>query len=132
VADLEAIRRDTAQALGLGSDVLLDWITEELVARYQAIEGAADPVAFRREDGAAAREEEVAGIASEFEAATGTTTRYGNHPMRLGTCFYWITNGVGAPCGSGFTGKACNWRTVQASQLQYCSTYWGYRFVFSY
>jgi len=130
--DLEAIRRETRETLGLPADADLGYINDELVARYLAVEEAGEPVAFRREDGSSVTDSEMAAIASEAEIAAGSTTRYGNHPMRLGTCFYWITNGVGAPCGSGFTGKACNWRSVQQTQLTYCSGYWGYRFTFTY
>lgn len=130
--DLEAIRRETRETLGLPPDADLSYITDELVARYLAIEESGEPVAFRREDGMPVDPSEVAAFAGEIEATTGSTIRYGNHPMRLGTCFYWITNGVGAPCGSGFSGKACNWKTVLQSQLTYCSGYWGYRFTFTY
>jgi len=132
MADLEAIRRDTRETLGLSDDADLSYITDDLVERYEAVVEPGEPVAYLRADGLALTADQAGSIASEIDSTSGTTTRYGNHALRLGTCFYWITNGVGAPCGSGFSGKACNWRSVQATQLSYCSGYWGYRFTFTY
>lgn len=133
MADLEAIRTATREALDLPEDADLSYITDELVARYEAFDADVDRVGYLREDGAAPSPEELQALTGEPEATVSTMTRYGNHPMRLGTCLYWITNGVGQPCGSGYSVKACNWRTAAQSALTYCSgRFWGYRFTFTY
>jgi hypothetical protein len=125
MADLEQVRNETRAALGLGDDADLSYITEELVAEYEGVSGEGRIVVVK-EDGSPASESDIG------ESTESTATYYGNHPMRLGTCLYWKTSGVGGPCGSSFTGKACNWRSASQTQVSWCSTYPGYRFGFSY
>jgi hypothetical protein len=103
------------------------------VARHRAFDAYDDRVGYVHEDGAAPSPEELDALTGDLEVVDSTTTRYGNHPMRLGTCLYWITNGVGQPCGSGYTVKACNRRSAAQTQSTYCSVrFWGYRFAFTY
>jgi len=125
VAELEQIRQETRAVLELGDDVDLNYITEELVAEYQRVAGEGRIVVVA-EDGSPASESAIG------ESTESTATYYGNHPMRLGTCLYWKTSGVGAPCGTSFTGRACNWKSASQTQVSWCGTYAGYKFVFSY
>lgn len=125
----DEVRRET-EALG-ESD--LTYINDELIAEFRqafADSGEGD-IEARNESGAmAVAPDPDAGDAAMPEA---TKTYYGNHYLRLGTCFYWKTNGVGQPCGSGFTMRACNWRSVSATRVSTCSGgFAGYRFVFTY
>lgn len=126
MADIEQVKQATREVLD-NDDDSLDYVDDELIAEYEGLP-AGEGVVVVRADGSSASEDDIAEIGPE-----STKTYYGNHAMRLGTCFYWKTNGVGQPCGSGFTGKACNWRSVQATQIQLCpGGFWGYRFTFTY
>lgn len=123
---IERIREET-EALGEGG---IDWINEELVAEYQQQfpEGPAGDVEARDESGQSAAAPEVEG-----EAVEATRVYYGNRYVRIGSCFYWTTNGVGQPCGWGFRVRACNWRSVSVTRIASCAGgYAGYRFVFTY
>jgi hypothetical protein len=129
MADTEQVKQETRELLQADENDPLDHITDELITEYEGLVGEADSgVLVVRADGSQAADEDIAEAGPE-----STKVYYGNHSMRLGTCFYWKTNGVGQPCGSGFTAKACNWRSVQATQLQLCpGVFWGYRFTFTY
>lgn len=126
-ATVEEARSQTSAALGL-PEAELEHITQELIDEYEAMASSGDGnLSAWRADGSAAAEKDVADVVE------GTATYYGNHPMRLGTCLYWKTNGVGQPCGSGFTVKACNWRSAAQTVISSCGGgFNGYRFTFSY
>jgi hypothetical protein len=130
--DLDAIKRETRETLGLPDDTDLSYITDELATRYLSFDAAVERVGYAREDGSILSAEKATAMASDADTES-TVTRYGNHPMRLGTCLYYTTNGVGQPCGTGYSVKACNWRTAAQTQLTYCAgRFWSYRFTFTY
>ncbi len=142
MATVDEVQQATREVLELGEDESLDYITQELIdAAEQAFLGQEEGnIAVVREDGTPATEEDVGEApapAPEDGAAVvtpqATKVYYGNHPWRLGSCFYWLTNGVGQPCGSGFSVKACNWKSVKQEWVQSCSGgFSGYRFTFTY
>jgi hypothetical protein len=129
VENAEEVRRAT-EALGEGD---LRYINDDLIAQYrQAFADAGDAdIEARDESGSKATAPDPEAGAEAMPEAT--KTYYGNHYARLGTCFYWKTNGVGQPCGSGFTVKACNWQSVNVTRVSTCTGgFDGYRFVFTY
>jgi surface antigen len=125
---VDIAREATREIFGLPRDADLDYITEDLIDEYAGLVEVADAsVSARRSDGSAATTEEIG------EVVESTATFYGNHPMRLGTCLYWKTNGVGQPCGSGFTAKACNWKSAAQASITSCpGGFSGYRFTLTY
>jgi hypothetical protein len=130
MATVDEVKKDTREMLGLEDEDALDHVTEDLIKEYEErfAEADSERISVIREDGTAASEDDIAEIGAE-----STATHYGNRYMRLGTCFYWMTNGVGQPCGSGFSARACNWRSASAAWIQTCpGGFGGYRFTFTY
>jgi hypothetical protein len=126
MATLNEIRTATRETLELAENEVA-FIDQGLVDEYEALPASmGGEVEVWRADGSTVLSAEVG------EVVEGTATYYGNHPARIGSCLYWKTNGVGQPCGSGFTARACNWRTAQQTVVATCSGgYLGYRLTFS-
>lgn len=104
----------------LGADIAVDHIDDQLLEGYEASlrDGTAEKV-------------EVPKAGSSPEARTNV--QFGNHPAVLGGDFMFTTNGVGQPCGTGFSGHATGWESVRQEQVENCSgRFPGYKFTFTY